>query len=79
MAEMQQWCLHPSIKPKTLLGTATPAVETYYNALSGKYGLVELTRRHEGLKMPLIHPVNTKELETKIMKSALFSPNCWKR
>ncbi len=60
---------------KTLLGTATPAVETYYNAISGKYGLVELTRRHEGLKMPLIHPVNTKELRRKkIMKSALFSP-----
>ena len=40
---------------KTLLGTATPAVETYYNALQGKYGLVEMKRRYAGLALPAIH------------------------
>ena len=40
---------------KTLLGTATPAVETYYNALNGKYGLVEMKQRYAGLKLPAIH------------------------
>lgn len=36
----------------TLLGTATPAVETWYNAQTGKYGLVRLTRRYQGLALP---------------------------
>lgn len=40
---------------KTLLGTATPAIESYYNALNGKYGLVELTKRFAGLSLPAIH------------------------
>ena len=40
---------------KTLLGTATPAVETYYNALQGKYGLVEMKQRYAGLALPAIH------------------------
>lgn len=62
-------------KAKVLLGTATPAIETYFNALNGKYGLVELTQRHEGLDMPKIQVVDTKELRRKkIMKSAIFSP-----
>jgi primosomal protein N' (replication factor Y) len=57
---------------KTLLGTATPALETYNNALSGKYGLVRLTQRYENIELPLIAVVNTKELRrTKQMKSFL--------
>ena len=40
---------------RTLLGTATPSVETYYNALQGKYGLVEMKRRYAGLALPAIH------------------------
>jgi len=40
---------------RTLLGTATPSVETYYNALQGKYGLVEMKRRYAGLDLPAIH------------------------
>lgn len=67
-------------KAKVLLGTATPAVESYFNALSGKYGLVELHQRHEGLAMPKIEVVNTKELRRKkIMKSAIFSPDLLER
>lgn len=39
---------------KVLLGTATPAMETYFNAKSGKFGLVELTERYKGLQLPEI-------------------------
>lgn len=37
---------------KTVLGSATPSVETYYKAVSGKYGLVSLTRRYEDVALP---------------------------
>ncbi len=40
---------------RTLLGTATPAIETYFNALQGKYGLVEMKQRFAGLALPAIH------------------------
>jgi primosomal protein N' (replication factor Y) len=46
---------------KVLMGTATPAVETYFNAKSGKYGLVELTQRHTNVAMPSIVIVDTKD------------------
>ena len=39
---------------KVLLGTATPSIESYHNALSGKYGLVEMTERFQGLRLPQI-------------------------
>ena len=39
---------------KVLLGTATPSIESYHNALSGKYGLVEMTERFQGLQLPHI-------------------------
>ena len=39
---------------KVLLGTATPSIESYHNALSGKYGLVEMTERFQGLLLPQI-------------------------
>ena len=37
-----------------ILGSATPSMETYFNAQSGKYGLVELTERYGGLELPEI-------------------------
>jgi primosomal protein N' (replication factor Y) len=43
---------------KTLLGTATPAIESYYNACEGKYGLVELTQRYAGMELPEVHIVD---------------------
>lgn len=46
---------------KVLLGTATPAVETYYNAQNGKYGFVEMLHRYAGLELPDIEIVDTKE------------------
>ncbi|GGA81267.1 replication restart helicase PriA [Puia dinghuensis] len=47
---------------KVLLGSATPSVETYYNATTGKYGLVELTERYGAGKLPEINIVDTKAL-----------------
>ncbi|MCM1518369.1 MAG: primosomal protein N' [Pseudoflavonifractor sp.] len=43
---------------KTLLGSATPAVETYYKALTGRYGLVTLSERYEGVSLPEIEIVD---------------------
>ena len=55
-------------KAKVLLGTATPSVETYYNASQQKYGLVEMTERFGGLQMPEIEIVDSRaELKNKTM------------
>lgn len=57
-----------------LLGSATPSVESYYNAISGKYKLVELNERYGGVKMPDIKLVDIKEeARFKRMKTH-FSP-----
>ena len=50
---------------KTLLGTATPSVESYYNAQSGKYGLVGLAVRYEEIELPRILVVDTGDLRRK--------------
>ncbi len=52
-------------KAKVLLGTATPCIESYYNAKQNKYGFVELKERHGESSMPQIEVVNTKSEETK--------------
>ena len=59
---------------KTLLGTATPCIETYYNATHGKYGFVELTERHQQIQLPEIEVVDIKELTRKKRMTAQFSP-----
>lgn len=59
---------------KTLLGTATPSIETYYNARQGKYGLVELLSRFEELELPLVEIADVKELRRKRRMSGNFSP-----
>ncbi len=58
---------------KTLLGTATPAIETYFNAKNGKFGLVELLQRHEEMAMPEIRVVDTKEAYRKKQMESHFS------
>ena len=58
---------------KTLLGTATPAIETYFNAQNGKFGLVELNQRHEDMAMPEILVVDTKEAYRKKQMESHFS------
>ena len=59
---------------KTLLGSATPALESYSNAVSGKYGLVTLKERYSGIRMPEIVIVDTAELKRKKYMQGLFSP-----
>lgn len=59
---------------KTLLGTATPAIETWYNATNGKYGLVELTERYKEIQLPEIIPIDIKELQRKKRMNGPFSP-----
>ena len=44
-----------------LLGSATPAVESYFNAQAGKYGLVNLTERYGGIKMPEVLVADLRE------------------
>ena len=54
---------------KTLLGTATPSLETYWNTQSGKYGLVKLMQRFGNMQLPKIEVADVKELlRTKQMK-----------
>ena len=59
---------------KTILGTATPSVETYYQAVSGKFGLVNMYKRYGDMAMPEIQIVDIKEEEkNKTMQSHLSS------
>ncbi|WP_143305239.1 replication restart helicase PriA [Chitinophaga vietnamensis] len=48
-------------KAKVLLGSATPSLESYFNAQQGKYGLVELKERFGGIEMPAIEIVDVKK------------------
>jgi primosomal protein N' (replication factor Y) len=59
---------------KVLLGSATPAVETYYNAVTHKYGLVELNERYGGVEMPSIEIIDTKPLAAKAKEKIILSP-----
>jgi primosomal protein N' (replication factor Y) len=59
---------------KVILGSATPSMESYYNAKTGKYGLVELTERYGGLAMPEIFIADVKkEKRQKSMQSHFTS------
>ena len=59
---------------KTLLGTATPSLESYHNATTGKYGLVTMSERYGGIQMPDIKLVNTRdEIKRKLMSSHFTS------
>ncbi len=62
------------LKAKVLLGTATPSIESYYNALTGKYGLVALTQRHQAIRLPEIEVVDIAELRHKRRMTGPFSP-----
>ena len=59
---------------KALLGSATPSLESYHNALSGKYGLVTLKTRFADLSLPNIEVIDTKEMYRKRMMTGVFSP-----
>ena len=59
---------------KVLLGTATPSLESYHNAKTGKYGLVELKERYKGMELPEIQVVDTADLQRRKMMAGPFSP-----
>ncbi len=59
---------------KTLLGTATPSIETYHNAQTGKFGLVELKERYKGIELPEIQVVDIKDLQRRKLMTGPFSP-----
>ena len=58
---------------KTLLGTATPSIESYYNATTGKYSLVSLTTRHREVKLPEIEVIDMQEFTRRKLTVGPFS------
>ena len=59
---------------KTLLGSATPSLESYHNASSGKYGLVRFKKGRDEIAMPLIKFENTSELRKRRKMKSLLAP-----
>ena len=60
-------------KAKILLGSATPAVESYFNALQEKYGLVTISRRHGNILLPEMELVDIKEKHRRKLMKGHFS------
>ena len=58
---------------KTVLGSATPAIEVYHNALEGKYGLVKLLTRYGDIQMPDVKVIDTIDARKRREMSGLFS------
>lgn len=58
---------------KTLLGSATPSVESYYKALQGKYGLVEIDRRFDDSPLPDVEIVDMKKQRKERLNSGILS------
>src|SRR5690625_1123822 len=59
---------------RVLMGSATPSLESYYNALQGKYGLVRLQERYGGVKMPGMEVVDMKQVAFKKDSIRYLSP-----
>ncbi|GET19946.1 replication restart helicase PriA [Prolixibacter denitrificans] len=59
---------------KVLLGTATPAIESYYNALTGKYGLVELSERFQQIELPKILTADLRDAYKRKQMRGHFTP-----
>ncbi|MBQ0080241.1 MAG: primosomal protein N' [Alistipes sp.] len=66
--------LASSFKAPTLLGTATPSMETFHNAQQGKYGYVSLSKRYGNMQLPKIEVVDIKDLLHRKMMKYPFSP-----
>lgn len=58
---------------RTVLGSATPSVETYFNALEGKYGLTTMTKRYGGFELPEVTCVDMKEAHRQGLVKGHFS------
>ena len=65
--------LAKKVGAKVLLGTATPAVETYFNAKSGKFGLVKMLERFSGLELPRTIVVDTRDARKRKRMKSHFS------
>jgi len=61
-------------KTKVLLGTATPSLESYYNAKIGRYGLVELFQRHMDIKLPKIMLADVRKAYKRKQMQSHFTP-----
>ncbi len=61
-------------RAKTLLGSATPSLESYQNAITGKYALVELNERYLNLEMPEIKVADVREARKKKQMQSIFTP-----
>lgn len=59
---------------KTVLGSATPSFESYHNAVTGKYGLVELNERYGDIELPNIEMIDTRRVERKDNSKIIVSP-----
>lgn len=58
---------------KTLLGSATPSIETYYKSVTGKYGLVSLQQRFAGSVLPEVEIIDMREQRKKKLNSGSLS------
>jgi primosomal protein N' (replication factor Y) len=59
---------------KLVLGSATPSLESYYNAITGKYGLAELPQRFGDLQLPPIEIIDTRKILQKEKSKVIISP-----
>ncbi|MCM1292382.1 MAG: primosomal protein N' [Bacteroides sp.] len=59
---------------KTLLGSASPAIDTYYKAVTGRYGFVSLTERYSGVALPKIELIDTNKERRKGTMSGPLAP-----
>ena len=58
---------------KTLLGSATPSIETYYKATTGRFGLVSLTERFEGMQLPEMRLIDMSDARKKGLVTGTFA------
>ena len=59
---------------QVLLGSATPSLESYYNAAKGKYGLVKLMQRYGNVELPAIEMIDTRKFRPKDAGETIFTP-----
>lgn len=60
---------------KVILGSATPSLESYYNAVNNKYGLTELMERYGDVHLPSVELIDTKKIEQKDRSKVMLSPH----
>ncbi len=56
-----------------VLGTATPSLESFYNVTKGKYGLLELLKRADDKKMPVVRVIDMRQVARKEKGPQIFS------